>query len=1153
MVLCLLIKLQALMLKCPFEVSMIKSIKKKLYIYILPVIIITLLLSYYISVSTTKKVVLEQINLKVESNKREQATKITDAIINAQNTTKDLAIAVSNTYEYVPFDEYEKLLYSTILPKNYVQCIGIWFEPNIVDTTTEYPAIAIGRKENILQLYSEYTTEKYDYYSQNFYNECKESGNNIFTKAYYDKVTGDYIITNVSPMYNDYGEFIGCVSADFEINKLQELTETYISEEIDFYIIDSSGLYLCNEDIELVANNQNILDDKNTELSQKSNEILENNSGSFIYQDSNEHKLLFYDTVPTVGWKLIYVVPLDSITEPLDIITFFYIAVIILVILVLFLVIRFVANNIVHRPVEALLKEFESITSNNYNTEIPIELIKSNDEFSVIGYSLGIMKISLKNYQSELESQNKLLLSSEQSLMNSISYNKAIVEALPQLLLIFDKNGYCLDCQGSKVFESRNNDFYKNKHISQLVGTEYKKLLDAFQNVKEKETIYGIEYQNFIEGKNEHLSANISYLDEKRIVLLVTKVTELYEQLNNIKQFQVELQNQNKLLVAQEEELQELVEYNKAIISALPQLMFVFTKDGYCLDCKGKRVFESRGHSYYIGKHLSEILVFDNKKVLKAFQDIKEGEVISDIEIQYTVENTSEYFSINVSSLGGCEVVILVTKITGLKEQLIEIEQYKLELENQNKTLVESTNNLEGLLAYNKAIISALPEMLYIFDRDGNIKDCQCAKGVSVNPPEYYIGKHARDVIDSNVVETFLKIFKEIKPEDELRKIDFSYRLNGKLEYISMNITYCRNNEILVLGHKTTELYEQLERIKHLSYNDIVTNISNRRKFDEVLNRCLTNEMFPLSIITSDVNGLKLINDSFGHEEGDNFLMLYADILKNLDVDKEYIARTGGDEFTIILPNIDKDMAQNVVDKLMKDCSEKSIHGINLSVSFGVGTMYNSHESIANVLKSAEDSMYQQKIYESTSRKDNTIEIINSTLQAKNPREQLHSDRVSKLCEKTAICLGMPKVMQSKLKTAGLLHDIGKIGVSEDVLNKPGKLTNEEFEEIQKHPEIGFRILEASGNMQEISECVLSHHERWDGNGYPRGLKGEEISIEARIIAIADTYDAMTSQRSYRQGLSKEIAIAELIKCKDAQFEASLVDIFINEVLSNDI
>lgn len=178
-----------------------------------------------------------------------------------------------------------------------------------------------------------------------------------------------------------------------------------------------------------------------------------------------------------------------------------------------------------------------------------------------------------------------------------------------------------------------------------------------------------------------------------------------------------------------------------------------------------------------------------------------------------------------------------------------------------------------------------------------------------------------------------------------------------------------------------------------------------------------------------------------------------------------------------------------------------------------------------------------------------TVSAIITTLHEKNKREEQHSHRVSTLCENMGKVLGLPEDEIKELKTVGLLHDIGKIAIEENILNKPGRLTVEERQEIEKHPEIGYRILNTVNDMAEMAEYVLAHHERWDGRGYPKGLKGEEIPLQSRIITIADSYDAMISERSYRSALPEEVAIKELKVNAGIQFDPKLISIFIEKVL----
>lgn len=335
----------------------------------------------------------------------------------------------------------------------------------------------------------------------------------------------------------------------------------------------------------------------------------------------------------------------------------------------------------------------------------------------------------------------------------------------------------------------------------------------------------------------------------------------------------------------------------------------------------------------------------------------------------------------------------------------------------------------------------------------------------------------------------------------------------------------------------------------YLSYHDQLTGLYNRRFYEEELKRLDTARNLPLTVIMGDVNGLKLINDSFGHDAGDELLKKTANIIKKCCRADDIIARTGGDEFVMVMPKLDSVEAEAIIRRIKGYAETESIENISISISLGFETKRDPEEPINEVLKRAEDHMYKKKLLENQSLRGKTIRTIITTLHEKNKREELHSNRVSMLCESMGVALGLPDYQIMELKTVGLFHDIGKIAIDEDILNKKEILTDEEWDEMKRHSEIGYRILSTSNEMSEMAGYVLAHHERWDGNGYPRGLKGSEIPLESRIISIADAYDAMTSESCYQDIVSEEEAVKILKKGAGVKFDPALVDVFIKRVL----
>jgi len=345
---------------------------------------------------------------------------------------------------------------------------------------------------------------------------------------------------------------------------------------------------------------------------------------------------------------------------------------------------------------------------------------------------------------------------------------------------------------------------------------------------------------------------------------------------------------------------------------------------------------------------------------------------------------------------------------------------------------------------------------------------------------------------------------------------------------------------------------EQIEaKNEYLAYHDYLTGIYNRRFFEVEFARRRTKNNFPLGIILADIDGLKGCNDTFGHEEGDKIIRNTTHIIKKLIGSQDVFCRVGGDEFIILTSQTSEEKLNGYLHYLEKNFSSFNIGSNTLSISLGYGFQRTSNDSVDTLLKEAEYYMYKRKSYKTSTTRFNTVNVIMQTLFEKSKREKEHSERVGLICEAIAKEMGLDEQAVSRIKIAGILHDIGKIGVNEKILNKKGALTAKEWEVIKSHPEKSARILENTLEYKDLTTVVLAHHERYDGTGYPYGLKGNKIPLEARIVAIADTYDAMTHYRTYRNIVSKEIAVAEIEKCSGKQFDPDIVSVFIQMVLQD--
>ncbi|QWC00572.1 diguanylate cyclase [Mycoplasmatota bacterium] len=472
----------------------------------------------------------------------------------------------------------------------------------------------------------------------------------------------------------------------------------------------------------------------------------------------------------------------------------------------------------------------------------------------------------------------------------------------------------------------------------------------------------------------------------------------------------------------------------------------------------------------------------------------------------------------------------------------------------------DETANLSKIIKDQKKLLQASidsPKVMeiYVLDKDFNYLAFNSYHKYCMN---LYYGQNIK------VGDSFLEYIKNSEMYSRFRS-QISKALQGveystvdevettKDKYYESMFTPIRddNQEVIGVGifaYDVTKKKQYERNLEYLNYHDALTEVFNRRYYNEKLLKYERLENYPLCIILADVDSLKTVNDAFGHEKGDELLVEAANILKNIVQDRGFVSRIGGDEFVAVLKNTNTQMAENIISDITKQLEMKSVAGVKLSMSIGYDII-DVDNPFEEAFKTAEDNMYKNKLFDQSGTNNETINTIMKSLYEKNPREESHSQRVSKYCIMVGEALNLSKDKVNSLRVAGMLHDIGKIAIADSILDKPGKLTDHEYERIKKHPEIGYRILSASSQYIDVAKDILYHHEHYDGKGYPRGLVGEDIPLNSRIISVVDAYDAMTLSRPYRSSFTKEEALKELERCSGTQFDPTVAKVFV-EIMS---
>ena len=448
-----------------------------------------------------------------------------------------------------------------------------------------------------------------------------------------------------------------------------------------------------------------------------------------------------------------------------------------------------------------------------------------------------------------------------------------------------------------------------------------------------------------------------------------------------------------------------------------------------------------------------------------------------------------------------------------------------------------------------RAMVEQSGEMLYVHGIDGLISEVNQA---AVDQTGYSRGDlRAMSVFDLQDIscsdEEMIQRWRSWEVGADPVVAEAEHRLADgstlQVELSSRKIVFGGEEFILTLARDIADRKQAEARLRYQSFHDGLTGLYNRRFLEEEMKRLDTARQLPLSVVMVDLNGLKVVNDTYGHTTGDEMLVKAAKILRNCCREEDILGRWGGDEFVVVLPHADEEVADAMHRRIAIRSAKVSCGDVPISMTVGVSTKTQGGPILQEVLGEAEDDMYRHKLTESRSQKSNLVDALLAALAEKSHETEAHSSRMAEMALEIGERVGLRGSELNDLALVVKLHDIGKIKVPEDVLRKPDDLTQEEWDLIYTHPETGYRIARSTGEFAHVADEILAHHERWDGAGYPLGLAGREIPLLARIVAVVDAYEAMTRDRPYGNVLSVDDAVEELKRCAGTQFDPALVPV----------
>ncbi len=465
-----------------------------------------------------------------------------------------------------------------------------------------------------------------------------------------------------------------------------------------------------------------------------------------------------------------------------------------------------------------------------------------------------------------------------------------------------------------------------------------------------------------------------------------------------------------------------------------------------------------------------------------------------------------------------------------------------------------------------RALIGAIPDMLFRFNREGVYLEAVIKDETMLHPSAYshyqqngFIGKSMAEVLPAPIVKKLIAGIEKTLASGEIQVFEYSYKTENYERHLEARMAPIGTIEVVSIVRDITDKKKQDIKLQYISFHDQLTGLYNRRYYKNELKRLDSSRDHPIAVISADIDGVKLVNDTFGHSEGDKYIRACAKLLKDTLRSSDILARVGGDEFAIILPRFTRERGQQLMERIeyqIEDYNRKKNSDLPLSISIGLAVSESSEQSLEETYKKADRAMYADKLKRSKKAQHVIVTLLLTALYKRSELFEGEREHVQALCLQLGRALSLDSKQMTDLELLSRVYDLGKVSLPDHVvhcnlLHKSEELTEAEREAIYRHPETGYRIASSSPELAAIAELILKHHENWDGSGYPLGLKREEIPIECRIVAIAIAYSAMTNPRPYAETLDKNDALAELQRCAGTQFDPELVKM-IKKTIANE-